>query len=143
MIDGLYNTDILSLAANIKHTGRLENPHGTARKTSKLCGSWVELDIKTKDNLVSDFAIRLQACALGQASAAILAENIIGASFDEIKQARDELYAMLKHKKKPSDGRFSQLKLLKQVADYPARHASTMLAFEAALEAMQMALGEK
>jgi len=137
MIDDLYNTDVLGLAANISHVGRLEIPCGSARKVSKLCGSWVEVDICTSGGVVTDFAVRLQACALGQAAAAILAAVVIGASTDEIQAARDGLYAVLKHGALPPKGRFVKLALLKDVANYPARHTSTMLAFDAVLAALE------
>jgi NifU-like protein involved in Fe-S cluster formation len=136
MIDDLYNTDVLSLAANIEHVGTLDNPDGTSRKVSKLCGSWVEVDVMVEDGIVTDFAIRLQACALGQASAAILEENVIGASVVELKTARDALEKMLKQGIEPPSGRFEKLKLLKEVVNYPARHASTLLAFEAIVDAV-------
>jgi len=137
MIDGLYNTDVLFLAANISRVGKLENPDGTARKVSKLCGSWVEVDICLGEGVVTDFAVRLQACALGQASAAILAQNIIGASIDELRDARDSLRAMLKQGADVPKGRFAKLSLLADVANYPARHTSTMLAFDAVVEAVE------
>ncbi|MBL4871432.1 MAG: iron-sulfur cluster assembly scaffold protein [Robiginitomaculum sp.] len=128
--------DVLSLAANIQNTGRLDNPHGTARKVSKLCGSWVEVDVNIEGGMVSGFAIRLQACALGQASCAILSENIIGASKVEIETARDALLDMLKNKGTSPKGRFAKLSLLADIANYPARHTSTMLAFDVAVEAV-------
>jgi len=140
MIDGLYNTDILSLAAGIQHVGSLTAPGGGARKVSKLCGSWVEVDISTKDEKVSDFAIRLQACALGQASSSILSEAIIGASLEDLIAARGALETMLKRGGQPPKGRFAKLALLADVANYPARHTSTLLAFDAAVEAMAAAL---
>ncbi len=136
MIDGLYNTDVLLLAANISRVGKLENPCGTARKVSKLCGSWVEVDICTDADIVTEFAIRLQACALGQASAAILAEAVIGASTAELQTARDGLHAMLKQGVNAPQGRFKKLALLADVANYPARHTSTLLAFDAVLAAV-------
>ncbi len=135
-MDDLYNMDVLSLAANIKHVGRLENPQGTARKVSKLCGSWLEVDVNMQDGKVAEFAVRLQACALGQASAAILSENIIGAKIVEIHAARDALYAMLKNGGAPPKGRFAKLFLLEGVAAYPARHTATLLAFDAAVAAV-------
>ncbi len=134
-MDDLYNMDVLSLAANIKHVGRLENPHATARKVSKLCGSWLEVDVNMQDGKVTEFAMRLQACALGQASAAILSENIIGAKIVQVQAARDALYAMLKNGGAPPKGRFAKLSLLKDVANYPARHTAILLAFDAVLEA--------
>jgi len=137
MIDDLYNTDVLSLAANIAHIGTLESPDATVRKVSKLCGSWVEIDIKATDKTVTDFAIRLQACALGQASASILSENVVGASLTELTKARDSLQAMLKSGGDPPAGRFERLGLLQEVANYPARHISTMLPFNAVVEALE------
>ncbi|MBL4852744.1 MAG: iron-sulfur cluster assembly scaffold protein [Robiginitomaculum sp.] len=137
MIDGLYNTDVLSLAANISHVGRLGKPCGTARKVSKLCGSWVEVDVCERGGMVTNFAVRLQACALGQACAAILAQAVMGASKEELQAARDGLYAMLKQGGEPPQGRFAKLALLKDVANYPARHTSTMLAFDAVLAALK------
>ncbi len=136
MIDGLYNTDVLSLAANISRVGKLDAPYGTARKVSKLCGSWVEVDICLEDDVVTDFAVRLQACALGQASAAIMAEVVIGASTVELQEARDGLRAMLKDSAEAPGGRFAKLSLLADVANYPARHTSTLLPFEAVLAAI-------
>ena len=139
MFTDLYNTDILSLSATLKNE-RLENPMGTSRKVSKLCGSWVEIDINAQDRKVSEFALRVQACALGQASAAILQEKIIGTSLSELASARDALYVMLKDEGAPPTGRFERLALLAGVKAYPARHTSTLLAFDAAVEAMGMAI---
>lgn len=138
MIDDLYNTGILTLAANIENAGRLEAPHGSSRKVSKLCGSWVEVDVEAENEIVTDFKIRLQACALGQASSAILSQSAIGSSLTELRDAQDRLRAMLKEGGPSPTGRFGKLALLADVANYPARHASTMLAFEAVVEAMEM-----
>lgn len=139
MFDDLYNTDILTLSASLKNE-RLDAPHGTSRKVSKLCGSWVEIDVKLKDGVVSEAALRVQACALGQSSAAILQQGIIGATLREIVEARDALRKMLKEDGKAPNGRFEKLTLLRGVKAYPARHASTLLAFEAAVDAVKMAL---
>lgn len=141
MLGQLYNTDILTLSSSLKNAA-LDHPDGTARKVSKLCGSWLEIDVAMEGETVSDVALRVQACALGQASAAILQANIKGATLSEITDARDALKAMLKENAEPPSGRFAQLKLLQSVKDYPARHQSTMLAFEAAVEAVESALGK-
>jgi NifU-like protein involved in Fe-S cluster formation len=135
MIDDLYSSRILALAANMPRAGRLAAPQASAEKVAKLCGSRIIVDLVLTDGLVSDFAQEVQACALGQASAAILGANIIGATIDEIRQARDGLRAMLKEAGSAPEGRFADLGVLAPVRDYPARHASTLLAFEAALEA--------
>jgi len=137
MFTDLYNTDILSLSATLRNEV-LGAPHGSSRKVSKLCGSWVEIDIMVENETVWQCALRVQACALGQASAAILKANIIGASLDELVGARDGLKAMLKEGGEPPTGRFENLALLQGVRDYPARHTSTMLAFDAAVEAMEV-----
>ena len=139
MFTELYNTEILSLSATLKNEA-LDDPHGTSRKVSKLCGSWVEIDVNLTDGRVSQAAIRLQACALGQASAAILKAQIIGANLQDLTQAHEALCAMLKDSAPPPRGRFARLELLAGVATYPARHDSTLLAFEAAIEAVEMAL---
>ena len=140
MIDDLYSARILKLAANMPRAGRLPAPDASAEKVSKLCGSRVTVDLKLQDGRVVDFAQDVQACALGQASAAVLGEHVIGAGVDEIESARDQLRAMLKTGGPPPAGRFVDLKVLQPVKDYPARHASTLLAFEAAVEAARAAL---
>ncbi len=139
VIDDLYSNRILALAANMPRAGRLSAPHASSEKTSKLCGSTVIVDVSVADGRVTEFAQDVRACALGQASAAVLGENVIGASTQEIALARDALFAMLKRDGAPPEGRFADLAVLQPVKDYPARHASTLLAFEAALEAVRMA----
>ena len=141
MFDDLYKTEILTLSASLKNE-RLDAPHGTARKVSKLCGSWLEVDVNIDGDVVSEVALRVQACALGQSSAAILQQGIIGASLEEITKARNALREMLKAEGETPSGRFEKLELLKGVKAYPARHASTLLAFEAAVEAVEMAINK-
>ena len=141
MLGSLYNTDILTLSAGLKNT-RLDSPDASVRKVAKLCGSWVELDIKMDADTAAGYALRVQACALGQASAAILQDGIIGAKIEEVRGARDALRAMLKEGGEAPKGRFENLKLLAGVADYPARHGSTLLAFDAAVQALELALSE-
>jgi NifU-like protein involved in Fe-S cluster formation len=140
MIDDLYSARVLKLVANIPHTGRLPDPDASAEKISKLCGSRILVDVKVKDGRVSDFAQEVKACALGQAAAAVLGGHVLGASAEEIEMARDALRAMLKTNGPAPEGRFSELSVLEAVKDYPARHASTMLAFEAAAEAARAAV---
>lgn len=136
MFGDLYNTDILTLAAGLKDS-RLGAPCASARAVSKLCGSELEIDLNMDNGKVTDAALRVKACALGQASAAILQEAIIGATLGEITAAYDALDAMLKSGGQPPKGRFEKLALLEGVSQYPARHASTLLAFKAAQEAAQ------
>ena len=129
-IDSVYNAKILDYAGNIERIGRLENPNGSAKAHSKLCGSTVVVDVNQQDGRVSDFAQDVKACALGQASAAILAKNVIGCTLDELQVARQQMLVMLKENGPPPTGKFEELKFLEPVRDYRARHASTMLAFD-------------
>lgn len=139
MIDDLYSSRILALAANMPLAGRLSQPQASVEKVAKLCGSRIIVDLNLDKGAVSEFAQDVQACALGQASAAVLGTHVIGASIDEIRQARDSLRAMLKEGGPAPTGRFQDLAALEMVRDYPARHASTLLAFEAALTAAEQA----
>ncbi|MFO1014979.1 MAG: iron-sulfur cluster assembly scaffold protein [Caulobacteraceae bacterium] len=140
MIDDLYSARILALAANMPRAGRLAAPDGSAEKTAKLCGSTIAVDVALTDGKVSDYAQDVKACALGQAAAAVMGANVVGASVQEIEMAREALRAMLKDGGRPPEGRFKDLAMLEPVKDYPARHASTMLAFEATAEAVRKAL---
>ena len=140
MIDELYSARLLKLAANMPRAGRLDAPHGTAEKVAKLCGSRVVVDVAVEGDRVVDFAQDVKACALGQAAAAVLGAQVVGASLGEIEVARDAFRAMLKDGGPPPEGRFSDLAMLEPVKDYPARHASTLLAFEAAVEAVRQAM---
>ena len=139
MIDDLYSTNILRLAANMPRAGRLSAPDGSAERVAKLCGSRITVDLTLVDGRVSDFAQDVKACALGQAAAAVLGSHVIGATPGEIEMARDAFRAMLKLGGSPPEGRFSDLAMLAPVKDYPPRHASTLLAFEAATEACRLA----
>ncbi len=141
-IDAIYNTKILDYAGNIGSIGRLSAPDGTAKAHSKLCGSTVVVDVKMDGRAVSDFAQDVKACALGQASASILAAKVQGANIDELRDAHTQLKAMLKENGPPPTGRFEELKFLEPVRDYRARHASTMLAFDAVVEAAEQALAK-
>jgi len=142
MIDDLYSAKILKAAANMPRAGRLAHPDASAEKVSKLCGSRVKVDVVVEDGRVADYAQEVKACALGQAAAAILGEHVIGATVQEIESARDALRAMLKEGAPAPEGRFADLAMLAPVKDYPPRHASTMLAFEATTEACRLALAK-
>lgn len=141
MIDDLYSARILTLAANLPHAGRLPAPEGTGERVAKLCGSRATVDVTLDDQgHVAGFAQDVKACALGQAAAGVLGQHVIGASLEDIQEARDAMIAMLKSGGDGPTGRFEDLRLLKQVAAYPARHASTLVSLEATLEAVNAAL---
>ena len=136
MINDVYNKKILALAADIPHLGRLENPDATAVAHSKLCGSKVTVDLKMKDGLVSDFAHDVKACALGQASSSIMARHVIGSNPEELRKLREQMYRMLKENGDAPGGRWSDCEALLPVRDYKARHASTLLTFDAVVDAI-------
>jgi NifU-like protein involved in Fe-S cluster formation len=136
MIDDVYNAKILGFAGNISRIGRLSHPDATARAHSKLCGSTVIVDLSMRDGVVTDFAHDVKACALGQASSAIMAANVVGATAAELREVRDTMQRMLKESGAPPNGRFADLKYLEPVRDYKARHASTMLTFDAVVDAI-------
>ena len=140
MIDDLYSAKLLKLAANMPRAGRLPAPDASSEKIAKLCGSRVTVDVVVEGDRVTDFAQDVKACALGQASASVLGEHVLGASLAEIEMARDQFRAMLKQGADAPVGRFADLSMLAPVKDYPARHASTLLAFEAAAEAVRRAV---
>ncbi len=139
-IDSVYNAKILDFAGNIGRIGHLDDPDGQAKAHSKLCGSTVSVDLKIENNLVSDYAQDVKACALGQASAGILAQHVIGCSLEELKLVRTQMLAMLKENGSAPTGKFEELKFLEPVREYRARHASTMLPFDAVVDAFEKAL---
>ena len=136
MIDDVYNAKILGFAGNIPRVGRLDAPDASATAHSKLCGSTVTIDLAMRDGIVTDFAHEVKACALGQASSSIMARNVVGATARELREVREAMRRMLKENGAPPDGRFADLKYLEPVRDYKARHASTMLTFDAVVDAI-------
>ena len=136
MIDDVYNAKILGFAGNIARIGRLEQPDATATAHSKLCGSTVTVDIRMDGDAVVDFAHEVKACALGQASSSIMAQHVVGATAAELRAIREAMLKMLKENGPPPQGRFEDLKYLEPVRDYKARHASTMLTFDAVVDAI-------
>jgi NifU-like protein involved in Fe-S cluster formation len=136
VIDDIYNARILDYAGNISHIGRLAEPDASATAHSKLCGSTVTVDLVVRDGVVADFAHDVKACALGQASSAIMAKNIVGSTPEELRAVREDMRRMLKENGAPPTGRFEDLKYLEPVRDYKARHASTMLTFDAVVDAL-------
>lgn len=139
MSQDLYSSRVLELAADIAHVGLLKDPDGRSHRVSRLCGSEIELDICLQDGRVSAAGIEPKACALGQASASILMHHIVGATPAEIRAARDAFRAMLKGGGPAPTGRFWELRYLEAVRDYPPRHTSALLAFDAAVEASERA----
>jgi NifU-like protein involved in Fe-S cluster formation len=136
MLDEIYNNKILYYAGNISRNGRLDEPDASAVAHSKLCGSTVTVDLKVSNGVITDFAHEVKACALGQASSAIMAESIIGKRPAELIELRRTMYEMLKNGGPPPTEPFAEFGYLEPVRDYKARHASTLLTFDAVVDAL-------
>ncbi|WP_131118152.1 iron-sulfur cluster assembly scaffold protein [Lichenihabitans psoromatis] len=137
MLNEIYNRRILELAADIPRLGRLPSPDASATVHSKLCGSTVTVDVAMHDGVVSDFAHDVKACALGQASSSIMARHVIGSTGDDLRSLRDAVRRMLKENGAPPSGAWADIAVLEPVRDYKARHASTLLTFEAVVQAVE------
>ena len=136
MLNEVYNSRILELAGNIPRLGRLAAPDATATTHSKLCGSTVTVDLKMEGDTVIDFSHEVKACALGQASSSIMARHVIGSKADELRKLRETVRRMLKENGAPPVGKWADIEVLEPVRDYKARHASTMLTFDAVTAAI-------
>jgi NifU-like protein involved in Fe-S cluster formation len=136
MLNDVYNKRILELAADIPRQGRLAAPDASATAHSRLCGSTVTVDVALRDGKVVDFAHDVKACALGQASSSIMARNIIGSTPEELRHIRETVRKMLKENGSPPSGKWADIAVLEPVRDYKARHASTLLTFDAVVDAV-------
>jgi NifU-like protein involved in Fe-S cluster formation len=140
MLDEMYNRRILALAADIPRQGRLAAPDASATAHSKLCGSTVTVDLTMDGDVVTDFAHDVKACALGQASSSIMAQHVVGSTAAELREVRESVRRMLKENGAPPrgqwQGKWDDLEVLEPVRDYRARHASTLLTFDAVVDAI-------
>ena len=136
MLNDVYNRRILELAADIPRIGRLDHPDATATAHSRLCGSTVTVDLRMDGDVVTDFAHDVKACALGQASSSLMARHVVGATAEELKALRRRMHAMLKENGPAPEGRWEELRVLEPVRGFKARHASTLLTFDAVVDAL-------
>ncbi|MDR3466467.1 MAG: iron-sulfur cluster assembly scaffold protein [Xanthobacteraceae bacterium] len=136
MLNDVYNKKIIELAGNIPRLGRLEAPDASATAHSRLCGSTVKVDLKMDGPLVTDFAHEVKACALGQASSSIMARHVVGSSATELRELRETVRRMLKENGAPPQGKWAEIAVLEPVREYKARHASTLLTFDAVVDAI-------
>ena len=143
MLNDIYNKKILGFAGNIPRLERLPEPDATVTEVSRTCGSQVTVDIKFDGSKVTDFGHDVKACALGQAASSIMARNVIGATEEELCTVRDQIRAMLKQGGTPPGGKWADLEVLAPVVDFPARHTSVMLTFEATCNAIAKARGDE
>ena len=144
MLNEVYNRRILELAAAIPRIGRLHEADASATAHSKLCGSTVKIDLKMDGQVVTDFAHEVKACALGQASSSIMARNIVGSKASELKALRESVRKMLKENgAPPANGKWVDIAVLEPVRGYKARHASTLLTFDAVVDAIGQIEGKR
>jgi NifU-like protein involved in Fe-S cluster formation len=136
-LSDLYSEKILEIAGNQPIPGRLAGAHATSRRVSRVCGSIIEVDVKVEDGVITGYGHDVQACALGQTSAAIVATHVVGTPAAEFRRVRDEMTAMLKADGAPPTGdRWADLKYLEPVREYRPRHTSTLLVFDALCDAL-------
>jgi NifU-like protein involved in Fe-S cluster formation len=135
-LDEIYNTRILELAGAMTHNSRLANPDASASAHSKLCGSTIDVDLKMQGGRVGDYGQTVKACLLGQAAASVMAREIVGSTPAELHAVAAQMRAMLKDGAPPPNGRWADLATLEPVRNYKARHASTLLVFDAVEKAL-------
>jgi NifU-like protein involved in Fe-S cluster formation len=141
MIDEIYNRKILGFAADIPRLKRLPDADATAVAHSRLCGSKVTVDLKMANGVVTDFGHEVKACALGQASSSIMARHVVGSTAEDLRQLRDRMYGMLKDNGPPPSGKWADCEALLPVREFKARHASTLLTFDAVVDALDQIEG--
>lgn len=139
----LYSDKILDIAANALQPGRLPAPDASARKVSRICGSVIEVDIAVTDGVITGYGAEVSACALGQTSAAIVAREIVGTRVEDFRAIALQMREMLKAEGSPPDGKWSDLAYLEAVREFPARHASTLLVFDAVVDAIDKTTSEQ
>jgi NifU-like protein involved in Fe-S cluster formation len=141
--DDIYSQRILELAANMPRAARLPGPDATATAHSKLCGSRVTIDLAMRGDVVSDYGQSVKACLLGQSSAAVMGREIVGSTAAELRAVGAAMRKMLKEDGPPPEGRWADLAVLEPVKDYKARHASTLLVFDAVEDAIAQIEAER
>jgi NifU-like protein involved in Fe-S cluster formation len=132
----IYSQRILEIAANMPRVERLPHPDATATAHSKLCGSRVTVDLSMQGDVVNDYGQSVKACLLGQSSAAVMGREILGSTAAELRAVGAAMRKMLKAGGPPPSGRWADLAALEAVKDYKARHASTLLVFDAVEDAI-------
>jgi NifU-like protein involved in Fe-S cluster formation len=136
-LSDLYSERLLALAANAPQPGRLIQADASARQVSRICGSVIEVDVNVRDGVIAAYGHDVSACALGQASASVVAREIVGTTVADFLALRGTMEAMLKADGSPPEGRWSDLGYLAPVRAYPNRHPSTMLVFDAVAAALE------
>jgi NifU-like protein involved in Fe-S cluster formation len=135
--EDIYSQRILELAAAMPRTARLAMPQATATAHSKLCGSTVTVDLAMEGDVVTDYGQKVKACLLGQSAASVMGREVVGSTAAELRAVGAAMRKMLKEDGPPPDGKWGDLAALEKVRDYKARHASTLLVFDAVEDAIR------
>ncbi|MDB5506563.1 MAG: NifU [Devosia sp.] len=138
-LSDLYSDKILEIAMHLPAAARLADADGSARKVSRVCGSVIEVDVKLRDGVVAEYGADVSACALGQTSAAVMAQHVVGSTPDELRALRTQMHTMLKDNGTPPTGKWADLRYLEAVREYRPRHMSTLLVFDAVVDAVEAA----
>jgi NifU-like protein involved in Fe-S cluster formation len=134
--DDIYSQRILELAGAMPRTQRLATPEATAKAHSKLCGSTVTVDLVMDGDVVTDYGQSVKACLLGQSAASVMGREVVGSTAAELREVGAAMRKMLKEGGPPPKGKWRDLAVLEPVRDYKARHASTLLVFDAVEDAI-------
>jgi NifU-like protein involved in Fe-S cluster formation len=134
--EDIYSQRILELAAAMSRTARLAMPQATATAHSKLCGSTVTVDLAMEGDVVTDYGQKVKACLLGQSAASVMGREVVGSTAAELRAVGAAMRKMLKEDGAPPRGKWGDLAALEKVRDYKARHASTLLVFDAVEDAI-------
>ena len=134
--EDIYSERVLQLSANMPRAGKLLDADATASAHSKLCGSRITIGLKMERDTVTDYAQDVRACLLGQTAAAVMGANVVGSTAGELRAVGAQMRRMLKEGGEPPSGRWSDLAVLEIVREYKARHASTLLVFDAVEDAI-------
>lgn len=135
-INQIYSDRILELAGNLPQLTPLSAPDASARRVSRICGSTIDVELRIERGIVVEYAHDVNACALGQTSASVMAQHIVGSTLDELRTVRAQMIAMLKADGAAPSGKWEDLKYLEPVREYKPRHTSTLLVFEAVIDAI-------
>lgn len=136
-LSDLYSEKILDLAGNARQPARLADADVSARKVSRVCGSVIDVDLKLSDGVIVGYGHEVSACALGQTSAAVVAREVVGTPVAEFLVVRQQMHDMLNANGEPPSGKWADLRYLEPVRDYPNRHVSTLLVFDAIAAALE------
>lgn len=136
----LYTRDILRLATSIPHLEPIDDPHGSIELRSPTCGSQVSVAVRLgPDGRVAALGQRVEACAFGQASAAIMGRHALGRSAAGIDTATSALSAWLAGAEELAL-EWPGIELLAPARDYSGRHGAILLPFRALAGAVSLAV---